>query len=97
MTSTASLEIGTLTTAFSLPTACYQDIFDLYVVSGPDNSSSYLLQGPTDTANCLPSGWVPTLGAYFFGSQCPNDYTPACLRTQTAGSTTSTIYTCCPE
>ncbi|PYI09654.1 hypothetical protein BO78DRAFT_415582 [Aspergillus sclerotiicarbonarius CBS 121057] len=78
-----------LTTTFTPPASCLSDIWAV-------NSTGLIWMnlGPTDTAECLPSGWGPS--TYFSPGLCPSGYIIAKTIEYIGSNTTETAATCCP-
>ncbi|KAI2633158.1 hypothetical protein GGS26DRAFT_69103 [Hypomontagnella submonticulosa] len=92
-----SPNLGALTTTFSAPPSCESDDGTYKVSDGRENGKYYYVQGPRDTTNCMPRSYVPDRTAFYSPApNCPAGFTPACSETNTAGTVTETVYTCCP-
>ncbi|KAI1339982.1 hypothetical protein F5Y15DRAFT_60683 [Xylariaceae sp. FL0016] len=86
--------IGPLTTPFVMAEACESQLESVYKVMTP--SGYELQQGPLGFSSCYPAGYSPSSKAYYSPGVCPSGFTPACSATNSIGSVTETIYTCCP-
>ncbi|KAH7398739.1 hypothetical protein DE146DRAFT_500885 [Phaeosphaeria sp. MPI-PUGE-AT-0046c] len=92
------MSIAALTTAFAPPSSCIasDNVWKVYTTCPGNNACYFLLQGPPNTAGCLPPGYKFESTSYYSPAVCPSGYTPACSATNTINKATETAYTCCP-
>ncbi|KAF2119815.1 hypothetical protein BDV96DRAFT_641693 [Lophiotrema nucula] len=82
-----------LTTTFTPPPQCTTDLWqETY-----DSDHFYALLGGQGYTTCLPASFIPTSEFFYSpGLYCPDGYYSACTSSQSVGSETATVVTCCP-
>ena len=86
--------LGPLTTTFVAPPSCTTSFSHLYVIDG----KGAVVAGPvTANEDCFPPAYQNARYYYYSPGVCPSGYTAACSTTESIGTLTQTIATCCPD
>ncbi|PYH90756.1 hypothetical protein BO71DRAFT_452572 [Aspergillus ellipticus CBS 707.79] len=89
MSATSATAILPLTTTFTPPSSC---INELWLVSS--STKTWMNLGPLSMSECLPSGWE--VSSYYSPGLCPSGYDIAASGIIYDGTVTETAATCCP-
>ena len=79
-----------LTTTFTPSSSCLDELWRAI-----SDNWTWMRLGPTDTADCLPSGW--SSHTYYSPGVCPSGWHMAYSETVIVSSSTQIVGTCCPQ